>query len=170
MIAIMIVASVCMLLAIPIIGRMFAYPSVATGDTPAERAESQANIDAVDAGAVFVIKALAVVGIAGIVVSIASGLVIAFGIGPSWMARRHEGIVVVDKFGDDGQNKYFGDSIPDIPGVRYYVRVKLADGRPAEFFTNRATHRTIAAGQVFTAHLLGRRLVSIEPPKRRPDA
>lgn len=161
-IAIMVVASVCMLLAIPVIGYMFARPPIATGSTPAEVAQNKAEIDTVYTGAVFVIKALGVVGIAGILVSLASGLVIAFGIGPSWLARRHDGMVVQDKFGDDGLNKYFGQSVPNVPGVRFYVRVTLADGRPAEFFTDRETYRTIAVGQVLDARLLGRRLVKIE--------
>jgi len=98
-IAIMVVASVCKLLAIPIIGYMFARPPIATGSTPAEVAQNKADIDTAYTAAVFVIKALGVVGIAGIVVSLASGLVIAFGIGPSWRDLTPELIAAAHRHG-----------------------------------------------------------------------
>ena len=167
--AMMFMVSVLMLLAIPVIGNVAGRRQVATGDTPKEVAEMRARLDAEEDALGFTLNFLLVGGITGILVSLATGLVIAYGIGPSWMARRHDGMVVQDKFGDDGENKYFGQSVPNIRGVRYCVRVTLADGRPAEFFTDRETYGTIVVGQVLAARLLGRRLVKIESAERRPD-
>ena len=71
-------------------------------------------------------------------------------------------MVVMDTFGDDGENKWFRRSVPNLPGIRYVVRVRLADGKGREFFTDRETYMGIAVGQRLDARLLGRRLVKIE--------
>ena len=158
----MFMVSVLMLLAIPVIGNVAGRRQVATGDTPKEVAEMRARLDAEEDALGFTLNFLLVGGITGILVSLATGLVIAYGIGPSWMARRHDGMIVMDTFGDDGENKWFRRSVPNLPGIRYVVRVRLADGKGREFFTDRETYMGIAVGQRLDARLLGRRLVKIE--------
>ena len=168
--AMMFMVSVIMLIAIPVVGRLGGRPRIGIEGTREEVARVRAQEKREAAVQGFMLNFLLVGGITGILVTLASGLVIAYGIGPSWLARMHEGMVVMDTFGDDGQNKWFRRSVPDLPGIRYIVRVRLADGRRREFFTDRETYMKIVAGQRLDARLLGRRLVKIEAITKLPGS
>jgi len=163
------VVSIMMLLSVPVVGRLFGRPNVVVGDTPQEEARLHEQEEARDDRVGATLRFLTIGGFVGIGLSLTTGLVIAFGVGPSWMASQRSGLVVQDTFAEDSDQKYFGPSAPDVPGVRYYVRARDGEGKLTEFHTDRATYSKIRQGQSLNVRVLGRRLVSIDRVEERGD-
>jgi hypothetical protein len=88
------------------------------------------------------------------------GLVIALGLGPSWMAKTVHGVRVEERLlhYPDGTTHYNRAPLSDC-SVRCYVRVRLPNGTVTELSTDEDTYRRLKLGTEGSARMVGRRLV-----------
>lgn len=160
--AFMFVLSALMLIAVPIVDRIGAIPQTQEGETVAD-AMRRASQEVEEKNTMRpVANLLFYSGIAGVVITLGAGLVIALGIGPAWMSRSVRGMIVRETFADDGTNKYFTKDPPQLKGLRYYARVALSDDTVTEYIVDKQLYRRLQVGDKLNAKVIGRRIVELE--------
>ncbi|MCX7799607.1 MAG: hypothetical protein N2109_04615 [Fimbriimonadales bacterium] len=106
-------------------------------------------------------EAQIVLGAASGLAALAAGLAVAFGIGPRFLARRVEGVVVSRTVFSDGE--IFEDGDPELLGGRCYVTLwQPVDQHLTELWCEPQAYRRLRKGCRARVRALGRRLVAIE--------
>jgi hypothetical protein len=104
-----------------------------------------------------------VAGASGVsmVLLLAAGLMIAFGVGPSFLARYWVGVRVEERLllYPDGTVHYNRGALSDCD-VRHYLRIRLPDGSATEVQCKEEVYDALRIGAVGNARILGRRLLS----------
>ncbi len=141
---------------------------VDSNDTAEERATKRERIRKKNATFNFLYPAVFYGGIVTTLISLGTGLVIAFGVGPRWMGSIVNG-TVSERFVDYQGTQHFGVPEHVSEGARFYVRFQTAAGHSDEVATSPEVYALLAPGTVFRGRALGSRLTELHSPLTPPD-
>lgn len=94
--------------------------------------------------------------------SVLISIVIAFGVGPSWIGRRRKGTVCA-KLIFHGGNTFVGEEAEGVQGNRYYLRIELDNGEVTEWWVRPEQFRSVREGDEVWAKVIGRRALFVRP-------
>jgi hypothetical protein len=91
------------------------------------------------------------------------GLMIAFGVGPKFLARRLQGVEIMERIALLPEGGVLFDVPKDAEGVRRYLRLRLADGHTTEVNCSVEDYAAARVGMRADAVVIGRRLLELYP-------
>jgi hypothetical protein len=94
--------------------------------------------------------------------ALGAGLMVAFGVGPGWMAVWRRRWYVTERFGYADGHKAFGAEGENLQG-RLYVRFRMPNGRTMELSVPKEVYRAASVGMLTDVKVLGRTARAIRP-------